>query len=85
MFFFCKTGEIFLLENVYHVLKDMSYYSAHTGAQNQYTGQIWLTHLFVVALRCVQKCELSNNVLCMMLNCIHTEWIYTDWGVCDLA
>jgi len=33
----------------------------------------WLVHI-----DCVQYCELSNSVLGMTQNSIHTEWIYTE-------
>ena len=45
---------------------------AHTVAQNQYTGKKFdnIHFVFVMALCCVQKCELSYNVLGMTQNCI---------------
>ena len=52
----------------------LSVVSANTVAQDQYTGKKYdKITCFVIAWCCVQNCELSNIVLGMTQNCIHTE------------
>ena len=49
----------------------LSLVDAHTVALNQYTRKnVTIFTFFVMALCCVQKCELSYNVLGMTQNCI---------------